>query len=319
MTALYPTDMAMTNLAAMFAAAEEGSTLVLPPGRHVLRAPLVLTKSLRVCGARDGTTVLDAQGVCQIFMILGNRKSYAFETLTFQGGAGRLGGAIAAPNRNAIAFEGCRFVANGSELGGGAALLHHANGYFRRCIFEQNDSTCGGALAVGSGCDMTVDRCIFVENEAEAGGAVFLDDDGALEIRSSTFVKNRARRADTGSGLYVFGSRDDGPSSFVANTIFSEEDALGSDPDGGGVVFVTHSVVPAGALAVRGVRDVGGNVVGPVELVDLGGGAWGLAPGSAAVGTADVKRIEPHAVDIAGIPLVSAARANPGALASPTP
>jgi hypothetical protein len=304
-----------SSLAAMFGAAEDGGTLVLPPGRHLVTAPIVLDKSLTVRGATDGSTILDGGGASVIFLLLGNRHSYSFQTLTFQSGAGRQGGAIVAPNRNQILFEGCRFADNRTEIGGGAAILYHARGDFRRCVFERNASMCGGALGIGKDCDLTLDRCIFIENEAEAGGAICLDDNAALEIKSCTFVRNVARRSESGAAIYVFGNPSDGPSSFIANTVFSEEGALSGDA-GGGTVFVTHSIVPADLFPRNGFKDVGKNVFGPVELVDLGGGAWALPADSPAAGLADVARIEPRAVDIRGEPLIQGNRASPGALTS---
>jgi hypothetical protein len=310
--------MTVTNLASKFAAAKEGSTLVLPPGRISVRAPLILEKSVRVRGAPDGTTVLEGGNASGIFLLLGNGHKYTFETLTFQSAAGRLGGAITAPNRNTVSFEGCRFADNRTEIGGAAGVFHHARGFFRRCVFERNTSMCGGALGVGKDCDLTIDRCVFVDNKAEAGGAIFLDDSAALEIRNSTFLRNVASRAECGHAMYAFGNPQDGPSSFIANSIFAEEDGLSSDP-GPGMVFLTHSVVPPGVFKRKGFKDVGSNMAGPVELVDLGGGAWALTPTSAHVGIADVNRIEPGAVDMRGARLIQAgpqgSRASPGALA----
>ena len=317
MTAATPGTMT-TNVVRMLESAQEGATVVLPPGHHVIREPIVLTKSLVVRGAPDGTTVIDGNGVCGVFMLLGNRKRFVFETLTIQGGAGRMGGAILAPNRNEIAFEGCRFANNDTETGGGAAMLHHARGYFRRCIFEHNESTYGGALGVGTQCDVTLDRCVFAFNRGEAGGAIFLDDDGALEIRNCTFVGNVAKNDEMGMAMYVFGNRNDGPSSFIANTIFAEEKALSSDPSGAGTVFLTHTIVPAGVFGHKGFTNVGGNVTGPVDLVDLGGGAWAIAASSEVAFMGDVQRIDRGAVDLTGMPLVQTyaggSRASPGAV-----
>jgi Right handed beta helix region len=311
-----PTEMEPLDLDARFATAREGSTLVLPPGRHVIESPIVLTKSLNVRGASDGSTVLDGGRTSTLFQLLGNGNTFSFQTLTFQSGYGRQGGAFSAPNRNAISFEGCRFADNVTEVGGGAAVLYHARGYFRRCIFERNVSLCGGALGVGKDCDLLLDRCVFVENRAEAGGAIFVDDSAALEIKSCTFVRNVATRSECGNAIFVFGTATDGPSSFIANTIFAEEGDLSGDA-GGGMVFVTHSVVPVDLFPRKGFKDVGRNVVGPVELVDLGAGAWALDPASPAVGGGDVTRIEAGAVDICGASLIQGTSASPGALAPP--
>lgn len=310
--------MQLEDIVARFAAAKEGSTLVLPPGRHVIDEPIVLTRSLHVRGAPDGTTVLDGGAKSTIFQLLGNQNTFSFETLTFQSGYGRQGGAISAPNRNAIAFEGCRFADNGAEVGGGAAILYHARGSFRRCIFERNTSMCGGSLGVGKDCDILLDRCLFVDNRAEAGGGIFVDDSAALEIKSCTFVRNVATRAECGNAMFVFGTAMEGPSSFIANCIFTEEGALSGDA-GGGMVFVTHSVVPADLFPRKGFKDVGRNVVGPVDLVDLGAGAWALDAASPVAGAGDAARIEAGAVDVCGSPLIQehgqGQRASPGALA----
>ncbi len=304
-----------TDIAGKLAAAKAGSTVVLPAGRHVIKKPLVLTRSVRVRGADDGSTVLDGEGASTLFMLLGNGNTFTFETLTLQAGAGRQGGAISAPNRNSVSFEGCRFADNKSEVGGGAAVLYHARGVFRRCVFERNGSMCGGALGVGKDCDLTLDRCVFVGNTAEAGGAIFIDDTAALEIRSCTFVRNVATRPECGNALYVFGTSDVGPSAFIANALFAEDSAISGDA-GGGMVFLTHSVVPRDLFPRKGFKDVGKNTPGPVEMVDLGGGAWALSKTSPAAGTADPGRIEPGAVDICGSPLIKAGLASPGALAS---
>jgi hypothetical protein len=304
-----------SDIATLFASATKGAKIQLPPGRHVVKEPIVLTQSITVSGAPDGSTVLDGGGQDTILMLLGNEHTYAFATLTFQSGAG----AIAAPNRNRIAFEGCRFADNASEAAGAAGVLHHAQGYFRRCIFERNTSLCGGALAVGTGCDLMLDCCLFVSNEAEAGGAVFLDDTGAIEIRSCTFVKNRATRAECGNALFLFGTSTEGPSTFIANSIFAGDGAISGDPGDDGTLFLTHSVIPGDVFPRKGYRDLGTNTVGGIELVELeqGLGLVALAPGSRAFGTADVKRIAPSAVDILGRPLVRDGRASPGALAPP--
>ena len=316
MPGLHPTAMTLPNdIASKLASAKAGATVVLPPGRHVIDRPLVLTRSIRIRGAVDGSTVLDGEGKSELFTLLGSGNSYAFETLTLQAGSGRQGGAISAPNRNAVEFEGCRFADNVSEIGGGAAVLWHARGLFRRCVFERNKSLCGGALAVGKDCDLMLDRCVFVENEADAGGAIFIDDTAALEIRSCTFVRNVATRGECGNALFVFGTSNEGPSAFIANTLFAEDGAISGDA-GGGMVFLTHSVIPRDLFPRKGFKDVGKNTLGPVEMVDLGGGAWALAKTSPAAGTADPIRIEPGAVDICGSPLIKAGLASPGALAS---
>ncbi len=306
--------MTSTDLVAKIASAKEGATVVLPPGRHDVFSPIVLTKSVRVRGADDGSTVLDGGNEGAIFMLLGNRNRYGFETLTFQSAGGRQGGAIVAPNRNEVEFEGCRFADNHTTVGGGAGVLYHARGVFRRCVFERNVSMCGGALGIGKDCDLALDRCVFIDNRADAGGALFVDDTAALEIKSCTFVRNVAIQEACGAALYVFGTAQEGPSAFIANTIFTEEGALSGDT-GGGMVFVTHSVVPKDAFPRKGFKDVGGNHAGAVELVDLGGGAFALSRSSPAAGIADLKRLDPRAIDIRGEPLIQGSRASPGALA----
>jgi hypothetical protein len=314
MPVVHPTEMSSTQIAAKIAAAKEGATVVLPPGRHPIFAAIPLTKSVRLRGADDGSTILDGGNEGAIFQLLGNGNRFGFETLTFQSGAGRQGGAIVSPNRNEVEFEGCRFADNQTTVGGGAGIFYHAKGSFRRCVFERNVSMCGGALGVGKDCDLTLDRCVFIDNRAEAGGAIFLDDTAALEIKNCTFVRNVATEAACGAAIYVFGTAMDGPTSFIANTIFSEEGALSGDT-GGGVVFVTHSVVPKDLFPRQGFKDVGKNLIGAVELVDLGGGAWTLVGTSPAVGIADVTRIDPRAIDIRGEPLIQGSHASPGALA----
>jgi hypothetical protein len=306
--------MSSNEIAAKIAAAKEGAMVVLPPGRHTIFSAIPLTKSIRLRGADDGSTILDGGGEGAIFLLLGNRNRYGFETLTFQSGGGRQGGAIVAPNRNEVLFEGCRFADNRTAASGGAGIFYHAKGAFRRCVFERNISMCGGALGVGKDSDLTLDRCVFIDNQGEAGGAIFLDDTGALEIKSCTFVRNVATQKECGAAMYVFGTATEGPSSFIANCIFTEEGALSGDT-GGGMVFLTHSVIPADLFPRTGFKDVGKNFAGPVELLDLGGGAWTLPHSSAAAGLADVARIDPEAVDIRGERLIQGSRASPGALA----
>ncbi len=306
--------MSSNEIAARLAAAKDGATVVLPPGRHAIFSPLLLTKSVRIRGAEDGSTILDGGREGAIFMLLGNQNRFEFETLTLQSAGGRQGGAIVSPNRNEVEFEGCRFADNQTTVGGGAGVLYHTRGVFRRCVFERNASMCGGALGVGSGCDLTLDRCVFVDNRADAGGAIFLDDTAALEIKSCTFVRNVANQAACGAAIYVFGTAVEGPSAFLANCIFTEPGALSGDT-GGGVVFVTHCVVPSETFPQKGFKDIGGNHVGAVDLVDLGGGAWALSAASPAVGGGDPGRLDPRAIDIRGEPLIQGSRASPGALA----
>jgi hypothetical protein len=132
-------------------------------------------------------------------------------------------------------------------------------------------------------------------------------------------VKNRATRADCGGSLFLFGTKAEGPSTFIANSIFAGEGAISGDPGDQGTLFLTHSVIPADVFPRKGFKDVGGNVIGGADLVDLepGLGLYALAPGTRGVGAADVTRVAPGAVDLLGVPLVKGSRASPGALSPP--
>jgi hypothetical protein len=118
----------------------------------------------------------------------------------------------------------------------------------------------------------------------------------------------------------LFGTKADGPSAFVSNSIFAGEGAISGDPGDRGSIFLTHSVIPPDTFPRKNFKDVGGNVADRAPtLVDLEPGLslYALDATSRAVGIADVTRIPPGALDILGVPLVHGGRASPGALVQP--
>jgi hypothetical protein len=293
-----------------------GARVRLGPGRFLLPEPIVLTNGIELVG-EPGKTILDGQEMHTILAIDGEQQLFTLRGLTFANGVGTWGGAISSGAPNRLFLDQCRFTKNRASEDGGAVFLRAATGTrIVRCTFEMNAARrAGGALDVGHRADVLVDRCVFRANEAQVGGGVCLSGTGALELRNCTFLENRAIVEPGGGSFFVTGAASSGPSAYVSNTIFAGRDAIASDPSTQYKVFFTHSIVPPDLFQQRGFQDLHTNTLGTPDLVQLGEGAWGLAPGSNGARTADTGRIEEGATDLLGRPLVRDGVADPGALA----
>lgn len=297
-----------------------GSIVRLAPGRFALTKTLSIANGVTIVGER-GQTVLAGNGEVTLVMVGTKGERITLQGLTFDGGEGLWGGAITCGVAATLSIEDCRFVNNSAREDGGAIFLRRAQeSRIVRCSFEGNRARrAGGALDVGNGSDVLVDRCVFSNNEAKVGGGVYLNSTAALELRSCTFVNNRATVSPGGAALFVTGAVSSGPSAYVSSSIFAGPDAIAGDPAMKLDVFVAHSILPPGLFEQRGFKSVKPNTLEEAKLVELGPGAWGLAPGAPGTGTADASRIEADARDAFGRPLVCNGVADPGAFAARRP
>jgi Right handed beta helix region len=237
------------------AAAPSGTTVKLASGRYELPTPLLLQRSVRLEG--DGNVVLDGRGRSGLVRAMGARQVYGFDGVTFEAAAGYTGGALVASSGSALYFHGCRFLGNRAGTGA-AAALRDVRATFRRCTFERNRAPLGGALAVGQGAEVALDRCIFVANEADSGGALFATDASAIVLEGCTFVANQAHRIRGGHAIFAAGAAGRGPSVQASNCVFSETDAVATEPGTGSAVSLSRCVLPTLPFD-QGVIDMGAN------------------------------------------------------------
>jgi predicted outer membrane repeat protein len=295
----------------------DGSRVRLGPGRFAIDQPLVVSSGVELVG-EPGQTVVVGNGEHMLALISEGGVTVAIRGITFENGSGTWGGAISAGVSVKLLVDQCRFTNNRAAEDGGAVFVRSAKDTrIVRCTFERNVARRGGgALDIGAGADVLVDRCVFHGNEAAVGGGVFLNGTGALELRNCTFVGNRATIHPGGAGLFVRGAASAGPSAYVSNCVFAGPDVIAADPAMKFHVYVAHCIVPAELFEQRGFTSVKPNTLGAPELVEIAPGAWGLAPGSKGVRTADAGRIEAGATDLLGKPLVRDGVADPGAFAA---
>jgi len=256
------------TLAAAFAVARTGDTLILAPGVH-REAGLTVPVGLRLRGSghTPAETVIDAQGAGRILLIESLADSTIVSNLTFRNSAAvgknsydKSGGAVFI-NRSKVRLENCVFVDNAADAHGGAIRVAGAWPMIFRCTFRGNRALNGGGGAIEASFDASpvIKDCVFEDNSARWGGAVSVRVGGSVLIVSSVLANNHAS-GDLGYGGAIFADKNSIVD--VMNVVISGNRGR----FGGGVTCLANSMVNLDQVTIT--DNVGTVIGGGMLLVD---------------------------------------------------
>ena len=164
-------------------AIDEGeSTIYLEPGTYTGNWSDIYISQMSNIKIIGDSTILDAQGKIQIF-IISQSSNITIQNIIFKNGyTGRYGGAIELYNSRDCSISNCTFINNHAELDGGAISWSEwcDNGRVSNCTFINNHAELdGGAISWQTLCvNGRVYNCTFINNTAGDGGdAIYADDD----------------------------------------------------------------------------------------------------------------------------------------------
>lgn len=140
----------------------------------------------------------------------------AFESCTFEGNYGRIGGGVLAINCAALVLQDCLFSGNrtdGNGDNGGAVYCERSSATIQDCVFSENESA-GAAGASVFHCDITVSNCSFTGNMATSGAGCLSIDRSMLAVTDCVFIDNESA---FGAAMSVF---DYSPGAVIDRCVF---------------------------------------------------------------------------------------------------
>ncbi len=285
-------------------ALEGSDTISIPAGTYTLSiegagedaaaaGDLDITDNLAISGAGMGATIIDANNSDRAFHVL--FAALELSDLTIQNGIASPGGAVLVDSNaliTRVAFlnnqstsdapdgtGGAVFVSveasadiaqsqfkgNFAYFGGGAVASANATVFsISDSTFDSNSSALGGGALYPNGNSATIEGSTFINNNADTGGAIH-SNANSVDVTNSTFVGNSA--VNHGAIDSRVGTIAVNYSTFSGNTASGLGDTLGDQPEQGGDLQVSNSILSgAGFDNCDGtVVDLGNNLSWPVE------------------------------------------------------
>lgn len=188
------------TIGAAVAAAPDGSGVEVCAGTYPERL-VIGNKSVRINGAGDSSTIIDATGGVALTVTGGHEVIIAGFTIK-NGRNANAGGAIQCTDSRLKVLDSS-VVDNRAEAGGGAIYAGNCTIGIERSRFERNEGRDrGGAILVQDG-GGSISDSHFTANSADYGGAIALME-GGITIRNTDVLTNTARVR--GGGLYLASS-----------------------------------------------------------------------------------------------------------------
>src|SRR5215212_1348882 len=254
---------------------------------------LDITESLTINGAGMGKTILDAGDLDREFHV--HSGTLTLSDLTVQNGLADPGGALLVSRSSSItrvSFLNNRSTSDGSNgtggavfvsveasadivqsqfksnfayFGGGAVASANATVFtISDSTFDSNSTTLGGGALYPNGNSATIENSTFINNSADTGGAIH-SNATSVDVKNSTFVGNSA--VNHGAIDSRVGTITVNNSTFSGNTASGLGDTLGDQPDQGGDLQVSNSILSAADFnnCDGTVVDLGNNLSWPIE------------------------------------------------------
>ena len=235
------------------------STIDVPTGRHLVKAPVVIRRSVTLRGGPG--VVLDGGGTHGLLRIDAPGMTVTLEHLTFENAEAHQGAAVHLLD-GSLVITACTFIrCRASRFGGGAVSAAGERLEVRRCRFLECLGRQGGAVLLDEEVEALLCDSLFAMNAAVLGGALRLREGAQARVVGCTFADNRAVPADGepahGHSLYLSGSTTRAPSLSVVNTLVaSHRESTSSecfvDPVVGGKVTFHASLLPT---SMKGLGD----------------------------------------------------------------
>ncbi len=252
-----------------------------------------INEGLTISGAGIGVTVLDAGNLDREFDAHGG--TLTLSDLTVQHGQADPGGGVLV-NSNAsitrvfflnnqstsdasngtggavfVSVEASaditqsQFKSNFAYFGGGAVASANATVFsISDSTFDSNSTTLGGGALYPNGNSATIENSTFLNNSADTGGAIH-SNAARVEVNNSTFAGNSA--VNHGAIDSRVGTITVNNSTFSGNTASGLGDTLGDQPEQGGDLQVSNSILSGSDFdnCDGTVVDLGNNLSWPVE------------------------------------------------------
>lgn len=189
------------------------NTIVMPPGTYRLTlsgnqedsavsGDLDVTGTLTVVGSKDGSTIIDANGLDRIFDVQPG-ANLTLQDLTITGGripTNESGGGIR--NQGTLTLINVTVYGNVATLdGGGIAATTGTTTAIRNSTLSTNQAGRGGAFA--SGGNATLLNATIAFNSATTGGGIFSDTSAAVTVKNTIVAKNTAATGPDVANAFV--------------------------------------------------------------------------------------------------------------------
>jgi CSLREA domain-containing protein len=230
-------------------AASIGLSIIVPAGRFRITRPLdvsdayagggfpISSVGVVINGAGADKTVIDANGMDQIFKLSGTGTYFYLNNAQLTGGAGYYGGAIADSGHGlSLGLDRVLLQHNHTGYGGSAIFVSDATGTVtitHSSVADNDSDGYGGSLYLSTVANVTIENTTISGNRAEFVGGVIVGSGTAaasIRLNNVTIADNTGNRADIssdpnlqgGAGLFVYpsylGSLHIGNSIFARNT-----------------------------------------------------------------------------------------------------
>ena len=249
-----------STIADAISAAKSGDTIMLANGATFNEHGLTVSKNLVFNVFNNGTSTINAQGVGQIFFIVGG-VTVELENLILENGKATDGGAIG--NVGGLTVKDCSFTDNTATSDGGA-ISNDGILTVNNSTFTSNTATSDGGAIYNLPMSFNVTGSTFTNNSANEGGAIY-NTGGALnypvKISSSTFTTNSAK--EVGGAIYNI----DGSSLTVTDSKFTSNTAqYGGAIDNDGTLNVIGNTF-TGNTATAGIDKGGAAIYNDGKLI----------------------------------------------------
>ena len=167
-------------------------TIHLLPGTYnrTGNAGLTIIKNVNIVGASQTSTIINAQGLINIFTVNSGVK-VTIANLTLANGNTTYGGAIC--NNGVLNASGCAFTNNTATItGNGGAISNYGTITLSDCNFTGNNGGAGGAIYNNGGSISSLSDCTFTNNTVtnSNGGAIYNNGGTINSLNGCTFTNN---------------------------------------------------------------------------------------------------------------------------------